>query len=138
MGESTKAIIEITNPKNKEVFAVRNVINNVLKRIEGKIRPYNNPTKTKRWSAAVNAEFKLDDGFFTVNFNNKNERRMMFVFLNCDSDYKNLAERSIILSLGTYDNGAELIRKFAEAFKGYDGKIYFTESDLISDEFEII
>ncbi len=86
--------------------------------------------------ASVGADYRLSDfsKFITVNFRDGEDDRILFVFLDCDSDYDAVKKGpKIILNLGCWGKSDELILGILTQF---DGEKYYRYNDCDDKEWE--
>jgi len=84
---------------------------------------------------------KFSDNFYTLTFAippglDEFERGMLSLCLNCHCDHKDLAEKSISVSLGYWGESTQIIRVVGEEIKSlkFIDKVFVLENDSIEPE----
>lgn len=69
---------------------------------------------------------------YSVSFKDDEDQRVVWIFIDCDCDYKNLGDKKIILSLGYWGRSIYLMQEFLTAFSDL-GVCYLWENDCGED-----
>lgn len=73
-------------------------------------------------------EYRPKENFFLIHFKDGDLKRMLWVFLECDSDYPDFGEKNIIMSFGCFGNSVGIMNRVLQEFKDL-GKCYIQEND---------
>jgi hypothetical protein len=131
MGCDTKGIIA-TN--KKDVREIANALLEAIREIPA------NPDKDSIFNGSPNLHvykvwYDPHGDFFTINFKDGDDKRTLWVFLDCDSDDKELCDSKIILSFGMWGNSESLMKKFLKALE-HLGDTYFKLNDCGDEDWE--
>jgi hypothetical protein len=124
MGCDTKGIIA-TN--KKDVRVISKALLDVIREIPA------NPDKDSIFKTNPNLHhckvwYDPRSDFFTINFKDGDDKRTLWVFLDCDCDDQDVCDKKILLSFGMWGNSGELMKKFLKALS-FLGDTYFIEND---------
>lgn len=125
MSISTKGIVITENKDCKEIMSR---IQAVIEKVPcEKVREFG---PSKNWSPTI--EYRPKENFFKVHFFDGELKRIFWVFLECDCDNKQLAEKSLTFYFGCFGNSVEIMRNVLAAFKDF-GPCYLQENDCGDD-----
>jgi len=131
MGCDTKGIVA-TN--KKDVREIANALLRVIRELPSTPKDKNsfvdNPNRH-----ITTIDYTPFGNFFRINFRDGEEDRMIWVFLDHDSDDKELCEDKIILSFGMWGNSESLMKKFLKALE-HLGDTYFKLNDCGDEDWE--
>lgn len=125
MGLDTKGIVATSC---KDVRAIAMNIVNVINNIKGE---FDQPREFGNVNYRVNPEYDPHSNYLIFRFKDGTDHRQMFVHLDCDCDYKELGEQSIILNLGCWGNSVELMKGFLESLSDF-GDCYLHANDCLA------
>jgi hypothetical protein len=131
MGSSTQGFVATDK---KDVFEIAQIIYDFLG-----TRYSNHDLKRLKKIASVRAEFEIcvpHAKGFRVHFLDGDEKRMLYVWFDCDCDMKDIHDgQKIIFSLGCWGKSDEIIKGILARLK-HLGKIYYVYNNCAEEEWQ--
>jgi hypothetical protein len=123
MGVDTKGLVAT---KNKDLNEISTILLDAIHKI---------PTN-KDGIFGNNMQSSIDyiprSSCFIIPFKDGKDERILWTFLNCDSDFAEVCDSGILLSFGCWGNSVELMKGFLRALSPL-GDTYILENDCSGD-----
>jgi hypothetical protein len=122
MGVDTKGLVAT---KNKDLDEISTILLDTIHKIpddDGNV-----------WTNVESSiEYIPRSQCFIIHFKDGEDKRMLWTFLNCDSDFAEICDSGILLSFGCWGNSVELMKDFLRALSPL-GDTYILENDFSGD-----
>jgi len=122
MGVDTKGLVAT---KNKDMDEISTILLDTIHKIpddDGNV-----------WTnVKTSIDYIPRSSCFTIPFKDGEDDRMLWTFLNCDSDFAEVCDSGILLSFGCWGNSVNLMKDFLRALSPL-GDTYILENDCSGD-----
>jgi hypothetical protein len=122
MGVDTKGLVAT---KNKDLNEISTILLEVIRKI-----PADGGGVYKNYKDGI--EYIPRSQCFIIPFKDGEDDRMLWTFLNCDSDFAEVCDSGILLSFGCWGNSVDLMKGFLRALSPL-GDTYILENDCSGD-----
>ncbi len=122
MGVDTKGLVAT---KNKDLNEISTILLEVIRKIstdKGEIFKYYKDS----------IDYAPRSSYFIIPFKDGKDERILWTFLNCESDFAEVCDSGILLSFGCRGNSVELMKGFLRALSPL-GDTYILENDCSGD-----